>query len=200
MSSASRTYNASASSANFGYYGGYALTDWKVSPELTLNLGLRYEVPIPRSTSPNAFTSFDPELINPASGLKGALAYLGDCQGCVTRNRFGKIDYSSIGPRLGAAWSVNEKTVVRLGYGMHYAAGNGLTGGFCIRCQNGYSTAAGLGAPDAFTPALRWDAVLFLLRRFRHRPSLVHRPATRLTTSGTFRQILAWHHDFKTGA
>ena len=35
---------------------------------------------------------------------------------------------------------------------MHYAAGNGLTGGFCIRCQNGYSTAAGLRAPDAFTP------------------------------------------------
>jgi hypothetical protein len=55
------------------------------------------------------------------------------------------------------AWSANEKTVVRVGYGMHYAAGNGLTGGFCIRCQNGYSTAAGLSAPDAFTPALRWD-------------------------------------------
>ena len=157
VSNASRTYNASASSANFGYYGGYAQTDWKVRPNLTLNLGLRYEVPIPRSTSPNAFTSFDPELINPASGLKGALAYLGDCQGCVSGNRFGKIDYSSIGPRVGAAWSVNEKTVVRLGYGMHYAAGNGLTGGFCIRCQNGYSTAAGLSAPDAFTPALRWD-------------------------------------------
>ena len=104
VSSASRTYNASASSANFGYYGGYALTDWKVTPKLTLNLGLRYEVPIPRSTSPNAFTSFDPELINPASGLKGALAYLGDCQGCVKGNRFGKIDYSSIGPRLGAAY------------------------------------------------------------------------------------------------
>jgi len=154
---ATRTFNANASSANFGYHGWYGQTDWKVRPNLTLNLGLRYEIPIPRSTSPNAFTSFDPELINPASGLKGALAYLGDCQGCVSGNRFGKIDYSSIGPRLGAAWSVNEKTVVRVGYGMHYSAGNGLTGGFCIRCQNGYSTAASLASPDAFSPALRWD-------------------------------------------
>jgi hypothetical protein len=157
VSNASRTFNASASSANFGYHGWYGQTDWKVRPNLTLNLGLRYEVPIPRSTSPNAFTSFDPNLINPASGLKGALSYLGDCQGCVPGSRFGEIDYSSIGPRLGMAWSANDKTVVRVGYGIHYSAGNGLTGGFCIRCQNGYSTSAGLSSPDGFNPALRWD-------------------------------------------
>lgn len=157
VNNASRTFNASASSANFGYHGWYVQTDWKVRPNLTLNLGLRYEIPVPRSTSPTAFTSFDPNLTNPASGLKGALAYLGDCQGCIDSNRFGNIDYSSIGPRIGMAWSVNEKTVVRAGYGIHYAAGNGLTGGFCLRCQNGYSTTAGLSAPEAFSPALRWD-------------------------------------------
>ena len=157
VNTASRTFNASASSANFGYHGWYAQTDWKVRPNLTLNLGLRYEIPIPRSTSPTAFTSFDPNLTNPASGLKGGLAYLGDCQGCINKNRFGDIDYSSVGPRIGMAWSVNEKTVVRAGYGIHYAAGNGLTGGFCLRCQNGYSTSAGLSGPDAFTSALLWD-------------------------------------------
>jgi hypothetical protein len=157
VNTASRTFNASASSANFGYHGWYAQTDWKIRPNLTLNLGLRYEVPVPRSTSPTAFTSFDPNLTNPASGLKGALAYLGTCPGCINEERFGDVDYSSIGPRLGLAWSMNQKTVLRAGYGMYYSAGNGLTGGFCLRCMNGYSTTAGLSAPEPFSAALRWD-------------------------------------------
>ncbi len=63
---------------------GMRRTTGRSSPNLTLNLGLRYEVPIPaQPTSPTAFTSFDPNLTNPRSGLKGALAYLGDCQGCI---------------------------------------------------------------------------------------------------------------------
>lgn len=158
VDNASRTFNASASSANFGYHAWYAQTDWRVRPNLTLNLGLRYEIPIPRSTSPDAFTSFDPNLTDPRSGLKGALAYAGDCQGCTGESRFGNIDYSSVGPRLGLAWAMDQKTVLRLGYGIYYAAGNGLTGGFCIRCQNGYSNTAGLNRPSVTGAALNWDS------------------------------------------
>jgi len=154
---ASRTFNASASSANFGYHAWYAQTDWRLRPNLTLNLGLRYEIPVPRSTSPTAFTSFDPNLTDPRSGLKGALAYLGDCNGCIDKSRFGEIDYSSWGPRLGLAWSFDQKTVLRLGYGIYYASGNGLTGGFCIRCQNGYSNTAALSRPSTTGAALQWD-------------------------------------------
>lgn len=157
VDSASRTYNANASSAKFGYHAWYGQTDWRVRPNLTINLGLRYEVPLARSTDPTAFTSFDPTLTDPRSGLKGALAYLGDCSTCVKSNRFAKTDYSSYGPRLGFAWSLNQKTVVRVGYGMYYAAGNGLTGGFCIRCQNGYSNTAGLARVGSTGPALLWD-------------------------------------------
>jgi hypothetical protein len=157
VSGASRTYNANASSANFGYHAWYGQTDWRIRPNLTLNLGLRYEIPVPRSTSPTAFTSFDPNLIEPTSGLRGALAYLGDCNGCVDRKSFANIDYSNFGPRFGLAWSPTQKTVVRAGFGVYYGAGNGLTGGFCIRCQNGYGSSAGLSSPDSFLPALLWD-------------------------------------------
>ncbi|HEU0184273.1 MAG TPA: carboxypeptidase regulatory-like domain-containing protein, partial [Blastocatellia bacterium] len=157
VNTASRTYNANASDAKFGYNAWYAQTDWRLRPNLTLNFGLRYEIPIPRSTDPTAFTSFDPNLTDPRSGLKGALAYLGDCAGCINSERFAKIDYSSVGPRLGLAWSVNQKTVLRLGYGIYYAAGNGLTGGFCIRCQNGYSNTASLSGPGTTGAALQWD-------------------------------------------
>ena len=154
---ASRTYNASFAAAKFGYHAWYAQTDWKLRPNLTLNLGLRYEIPVPRSTSPDAFTSFDPSLTDPHSGLKGALAYAGTCEGCNGKSRFGDIDYSSWGPRLGLAWSYRQKTVVRAGFGVYYAAGNGLTGGFCIRCQNGYSNTAGLSRPSTTGAALLWD-------------------------------------------
>lgn len=157
VDNASRTYNASAISANFGYNAWYAQTDWRIRPNITLNLGLRYELPLARSTSPTGFTSFDPNIVDPRSGLKGATAYLGDCNGCINRDRFADTDYSSVGPRLGLAWSVNEKTVVRLGYGIYYAAGNGLTGGFCLRCANGYATTAGLSRAGTTGPALNWD-------------------------------------------
>ncbi|HEY2930713.1 MAG TPA: carboxypeptidase-like regulatory domain-containing protein, partial [Acidobacteriota bacterium] len=157
VDNASRTFNASFAAAKFGYHAWYALTDWKARPNLTLNLGFRYEIPVPRSTEPDSFTSFDPNLTDPKSGLKGALAYAGDCNGCTGKSRFGKIDYSSWGPRLGLAWSPQQKTVVRAGYGIYYAAGNGLTGGFCIRCQNGYSTTAGLSRPSTTGAAFNWD-------------------------------------------
>ena len=59
------------------------------------------------SVDREAFTSFDPNITDPRSGLKGAVAYLGDCQGCNGKSRFGNIDYSAYGPRLGLAWSFN---------------------------------------------------------------------------------------------
>ncbi|MBA3442630.1 MAG: hypothetical protein H0T92_22470, partial [Pyrinomonadaceae bacterium] len=157
VDNASRTFNASFAAAKFGYNAWYGQTDWKVRSNLTINLGLRYEIPVPRSTEPDSFTSFDPNLTDPRSGLKGALAYAGEGPGFTGKRRFGDIDYSSWGPRLGLAWSVNQKTVVRAGYGIYYAAGNGLTGGFCIRCQNGYSTTAGLSRPSTTGAALQWD-------------------------------------------
>ncbi|MGH9845748.1 MAG: carboxypeptidase regulatory-like domain-containing protein, partial [Blastocatellia bacterium] len=157
VDNANRTFNASFTTAKFGYNAWYGQTDWRIRPNLTLNLGLRYEIPVPRTTDPVAFTSFDPNLTDPRGGLKGALAYAGDCQGCNGKERFGEIDYSSVGPRLGLAWSLGQKTVIRAGYGIYYSSGNGLTGGFCIRCQNGYSTTAAVSKATTTGAALNWD-------------------------------------------
>jgi len=157
VDNANRTFNASFTTAKFGYYGGYGQTAWRVRPNLTVELGLRYEIPVPRRTDPPSFTSFDPNIVDPHSGLKGALAYAGDCSTCNGRSGFGDVDYSSVAPRLGLAWSWNQKTVLRAGYGLYYAAGNGLTGGFCIRCQNGYSTTAAVSKGAVTSAALNWD-------------------------------------------
>ena len=137
---------------------GYAQTDWRVRPNLTLNLGLRYEIGVPRHTDPvGAFTSFDPNIVDPRSGLKGATAFLGDCNGCNGQTRFGNIDYSAVGPRLGAAYSLGQKTVIRAGYGIYYAAGNGLMGGFCLFCANGFSGSAAVSKGSVTSAALNWD-------------------------------------------
>ncbi len=157
VDNASRNFNGPGIAAKFGYNAGYAQTDWRVRPNLVLNLGLRYEIPVPRSTEPDAFTSFDPSLIDPRSGLRGALAFAGQGPGRTGSDRFGNIDYSSWGPRLGMAWSLNQKTVVRAGYGIYYSAGNGLTGGFCIRCTNGFASTAAVSKAATTGAALLWD-------------------------------------------
>jgi hypothetical protein len=155
---ANRVFNASFDKAYFGYYAGYAQDTWKVTSRLTLNIGLRYEIPVPRATENDTFTSFDPNLINPAAGgLKGALAYAGEGPGRTGKKRFGEIDYTSIGPRLGVAYSWNDKTVIRGGYGIYYGAGNGLTGGFCLACSFGFTAMPELRSPDGFAAALNWD-------------------------------------------
>lgn len=157
VDSASRNFNGPGVAAKFGYNAGYAQTDWRVRPNLTINLGFRYEVPIARSTEPDAFTSFDPNLTDPRSGLKGALAFAGTGAGRTGSRRFGDTDYSSFGPRLGLAWSLGQKTVVRAGYGIYYAAGNGLTGGFCIRCTTGFASTAAVTKASTTSAALNWD-------------------------------------------
>jgi hypothetical protein len=154
-----RNFTAAAATARFGYNAAYAQTDWKVRSNLTLNLGFRYEIPIPRSTDPDfGFTSFDPNLTNPgANNVKGALAFAGDCQGCTGKKRFAEIDYSSYGPRLGFAWGVDQKTVVRGGYGIYYGAGNGLTGGFCLGCSFGLGASPEFVSPGGTAAAINWD-------------------------------------------
>jgi outer membrane receptor protein involved in Fe transport len=50
---------------------GYFQDDWKISPRLTLNLGVRYDVETGRASDNNMQSSFDLGQINPAAGVPG---------------------------------------------------------------------------------------------------------------------------------
>jgi hypothetical protein len=97
--------------------GSYAQTDWKVNDKLTLNLGLRYDLDFPRWEINNRQSSFDPTAINPACNCPGLIVWSGLNGLSKYAHNF---DKNNFGPRLGFAYKLSEKTVVRGGGAMVY--------------------------------------------------------------------------------
>lgn len=145
----------------YHYLAGFAQDDWKITRKLTLNIGLRYDLYFPRTEAHNNLSGFDPTLANPkAGGLPGAVAFLGEGAGRIGRNSFADTYWKNFGPRLGFAYGLNEKTVVRGGYGIYFAPGNATAG---LRSSQNYGF--GFNASPTFnttdngvTPAYNWDS------------------------------------------
>lgn len=121
------THEPSAASSS-NYFAFYLQDDWKVSSKLTLNLGLRYDVDVPRTERYNQYSFFD---INATSPLQGqipasACANCGNLKGAMqfvsADNRHQTpTDRNNWGPRFGFAYSIKQKTVLRGAYGIAYA-------------------------------------------------------------------------------
>jgi len=93
------------------WYSAFAQDDWRLSPRLTLNLGLRWEFIGNPWERDNYVGEFDPN-VNPAT--TPAIQQVGPGEAIP---RWYKADYREFSPRVGAAWDVrgNGKTVVRAG-------------------------------------------------------------------------------------
>ncbi len=116
--------------------GYYFQDDWKLTPKLTLNFGLRYELNLPPTENINKIASFDPatNTIKVAGGQEAFLnngvlqlrprAGIGD--------RLWETDKNNFAPRLGLAYRPfgDTRTVIRAGFGTFYnlqIVGNGIT-------------------------------------------------------------------------
>jgi trimeric autotransporter adhesin len=112
------------------YVAFYTQNSWKVTPRLTLNLGLRYEVQPGPTERYNRMSSVDLRAANPfASGVNngnsegglGLLTFPG--VGGYSRNLY-QTNWNNISPRVGAAYQFDSVTVVRGGYGRIYIPSN----------------------------------------------------------------------------
>jgi hypothetical protein len=108
----------------------YVQDDWKIRPNLTLNLGLRYDYLPPFHESEDRFSFFNPKATNPLTNSPGELEFAGNrgsdisCQ-CRTPVQ---TYWKNWGPRAGFAWSVDEKTVFRGGFALAYSRAGGVGG------------------------------------------------------------------------
>ena len=101
----------------------YIQDDIKMTPKLTVNLGMRWDIMVPFTEMHNNIVYFDPTIANPAAnGIPGAMTKFGNCTGCAGFNR-APIDWHHFGPRLGFAYQINNKTVVQGGFSIAFLDG-----------------------------------------------------------------------------
>jgi hypothetical protein len=126
-------FNNFVSTTSF-QYGAFAQDNFRVTPKLTLNLGLRYELNVPRTERYNRMNWLDPATVSPLQvpgldTLHGIEVFTGPGN---RQNYY--TDYKDVQPRIGFAYQIHPSWVIRGGYGIYYsttrsgAAGTGPWG------------------------------------------------------------------------
>ncbi len=134
------------------YLAGYVQDDWRVTPKLTLNLGLRYDFETPRTERYNRMNYFDPSAPSPLAsvvpGLTGGVVFVGVDGN--SRHQY-LLDTNNFGPRLGLAYQLTSKTVIRAAYGHIFGtspqASQGTVGPFGFRTETPW-----VSSLDGITP------------------------------------------------
>ena len=114
------TWNASVSPE----YGGrlkspqmFIQDDFKLRPNLTLNLGLRYQINHGWNEVTGNIASFDPTVTNPATGTPGAYWFASTHAN--GRTALEANVYNTVLPRVGFSWAVRPDTTIRGGFGLY---------------------------------------------------------------------------------
>ncbi len=125
------------------FLGWYIQDGWKVTPRLTLNLGLRYEIqtaPTERHNAQNyfSFTAENPISAQVGTSVPGELIFSSPNDPGLYNTSYG-----NVAPRLSVAFQASNRLVIRAGYGIFYV-------------PNYY----GQGPNDGFSQATLWNATL----------------------------------------
>jgi hypothetical protein len=130
--------------------GLFVQDTWKVTRKLTLDYGLRYDYQTYLKEQYGRFAQFDPNIPNTSQGgMPGAVEFEGYGPGRCNCNFANNYPFA-IGPRLGVAYQVTPKTVLRGGWGIVYSStgdANGAT-------QGGLSIPNAVQAPSFGQPVM----------------------------------------------
>jgi outer membrane receptor protein involved in Fe transport len=135
------------------YYAVFAQDDFKATNKLTLNFGLRYEIPTPVVEAHDRLSWMNPSLPNPGAGnLPGAMEFAGSGPGRTGLDTPESTYYNSFAPRVGLAYHLTPDTVVRAGYGIYYSPI--IVSGFAEVDSAGFSNSCQITSGSSTQPIL----------------------------------------------
>jgi hypothetical protein len=159
VDSSSLSSNRGADAFANGAWAFYAQDQWRVTSKLTVNYGIRWDLYLPRTERHDRMSAFDPTVPNPAAGgLLGGATFWGTGPGRNGRNGLHDWYLKALGPRLGFAYQVTPKMVVRAHYGIAYNTLFGMGhSGFSQPSVGWGGTVNAVSVDNGITPAFNWN-------------------------------------------
>jgi hypothetical protein len=162
--------NIAATDDERWYIGAFFQDDWKVTPDLTLNLGLRWDYFNPYSEVHGNQANFIPVggngstgtyyisnkgcQVPRSAGFNSLLASSNITLDCVSGLSLGNAQKGNFAPRLGFAYRITPTLVVRGGYGTTYGALGNLGYGGTLGTNYPFVYVATFNSPDSQHPLL----------------------------------------------
>jgi hypothetical protein len=147
--------------ARFKTYAPYVSDDYKVARNLTLNLGLRWDLWTPFKEVSNRSSFLNANAINPLTNTRGALNFYGYGPNSCQCESIVPMYWKNLAPRVGFAYAVRPRTVVRGSFGISYARdaaeGGHNSGSRTGPSQQGFAGTSTLAGDSLGTPAFSWD-------------------------------------------
>ncbi len=150
--------------SQFPMYSWFVQDDWKITPNLTINLGMRWDYQPQGTEKYDRLHNFNPSIIDPKYGIPGAIEFAGDGPGRNGKRMFYPNSLSSTwAPRLGFAWSLPNDSIfkhmtIRGAYGVFYSprlpdGWSGVPWGNHL----GFTATNTVNQPSPNTAAFNWD-------------------------------------------
>jgi len=184
------TFGGSYGGAEFNYYQAYFASDsWQLSQKLTINLGVRYELPGGLYERKNHTLVFLPHTTDPNTGAYGTEALV--ASSLSPSRSTTPVKHDDVDPRVGFAYRLDNKTVVRGGFGISQMAvdldggGNGAPGSVVSSSSLGWTNPTGPGAvPTALLSNPIPASAIYVPAQFHTNPAFLQTLAQAAQTGG----------------